>query len=246
MTASLKTPLAVSLNNFSEQKIKDYAQTLGQILPCSVVAVDGSIVTVNFEVLGGKLTIPQITVPIAESQYTRLPIQVGDTGICIAADARLGGITGLGQGLAPLGQPSNLGGLVFLPISNKNWFSVDGQYLVLYGPSGVEITTINQDCKLTLNSSGITINLNGGNLIVNNGNTTMNGNLTVNGRITGNNGFYISNTGGSGATMQITGDIEQTGNYANTGTITNNNKDIGSTHRHSGVQTGSGDTGIPI
>lgn len=243
MTQAQKTPLATSFNNFTKKKIEDYLQTYGQVLPCSVIKVEGSIVTVNFEVSSPDITIPQIKVPIAESQYTRLPIQVGDTGICIAAHTRLGGITGLGQGLAPLGQPSNLGGLVFLPISNKNWFTVDGQYLVMYGIDGVEITTINQDCKLTLNSSGITIDLNGGNLTVNNGNTTMNGNLTVNGLITGTNGFAIS--GGTGGTMNVTGNISQTGNYSNTGTLTNNGKAVGSTHTHGGVQTGSGTTGTP-
>jgi len=243
MTQAQKTPIAIGLNNFTQKKIEDHLQTTGQILPCTVVSVTGSIVTVKFEIETGDLTIPQITVPIAESQYTRLPIQPGDQGICMAANTRLGGITGLGQGLAPLGQPSNLGGLVFLPISNKNWFTVNGQYLFLYGPQGVEITTINQDCTLVLNSSGITINLNGGNLIVNNGNTTMNGNLTVNGLITGTNGFAIS--GGTGGTMNITGNINQTGNFQNTGTLTNNGKAVGSTHTHGGVQTGTGTTGTP-
>jgi len=137
-----------------------------------------------------------------------------------------------------------LGGLVFMPIGNKNWFSVNGQYLVLYGIDGVEITTKQQDVKLTLNHSGITIDLYGGNLIVNNGNTTMNGNLTVNGLITGTNGFHI--TGGTGGTMNITGDINQTGNFENTGTLTNNGKNVGSTHEHSGVQSGSSNTGAPI
>ena len=245
MTAAQKTPLASTLNNFTEKKIEDFQQAQGQFLPCSVVAVNGSIVTVNFEVLSGILTLPQVTCPIAESEYTRLPIQVGDKGICIAASTRLGGITGLGLGLAPLDNPSNLGGLVFMPIGNKNWFSVNGQYLVLYGIDGVEITTKQQDVKLTLNHSGITIDLHGGNLIVNNGNTTMNGNLTVNGLITGTQGFNISNSG-TGGTMTITGNINQTGNFANTGSITNNGKNIGSTHEHSGVQSGSSNTGAPI
>ena len=237
MSLAQKIPYAPSINNFVERKVEDFQNTLGQILPCSVVAVNGSIVTVNFEVLNGNLTLPQVSCPIAESQYTRLPIQVGDKGVCIAANTRLGGISGLGQGLAPLSEPSNLGGLIFMPISNKNWFSVNGQYLVLYGPQGVEITTINQDCKLTLTSSGITIDLNGGNLYVNNGNTTMTGNLTVQGKITGQGGFAIS--GGTGGTMNVTGNI------VSTGTITNNGKNIDSTHTHSGVQTGSGNTGTP-
>jgi hypothetical protein len=34
-----------------------------------------------------------------------------------------------------------------------------------------------------------------------------------------------------------------TGNIATTGTLTNNGKNIGSTHTHTGVQTGSGTTG---
>lgn len=215
MSQAQKTPLAVGLNNFTQKKIEDYQQTLGQVLPCHVVAVDGAIVTIAFDVLAGNLTIPQVQCAIAGSEYIRLPVQIGDKGVCLSADTRLGGVTGLGQGLAPLSTAGNLGGLFFVPLGNKNWFSVNGQYLVLYGPDGVEISTTNQDCKLVLNSSGITISLNNGNLTINNGNTTMNGNLTVN------------------------------GNISSTGTVTNNSKNIGSTHTHSGVQTGSGNTGVP-
>ena len=243
MSLAQKVPFAVSLNNTVERQIEDHQQGLGKILPCSVVAVDGAIVTVNFEVDSENITIPPVTCPIAESEYTRLPVQIGDKGICIAANTRLGGISGLGLGLAPLSSPSNLGGLVFVPISNKNWFTVDGTYLVLYGINGVEITTKDQDVKLTLNHDGIIIDLAGGNLIVNNGNTTMNGNLTVNGLITGNNGFAIS--GGTGGTMNVTGNINQTGNFTQTGTLTNNGKAVGSTHTHGGVQTGGGTTGTP-
>lgn len=243
MSQAQKTPLAVGLNNFTQKKIEDYQQTLGQILPCHVTAVEGSIVTVAFDVLAGNLTIPEVTCAIAEPEYIRIPVQVGDKGVCLSADTRLGAVTGLGQGLAPLSTAGNLGGLFFVPLGNKNWFSVNGQYLFMYGPDGVELTTINQDCKLTLNSSGININLNGGSLYIQNGNTTMTGNLLVEGSITGQGGFYIS--GGTGATMQITGDISQTGNFSNTGTLTNNGKNVGSTHTHGGVQTGGGNTGAP-
>lgn len=243
MSLEQKVPFAVSLNNAIDRKIENSNQNLGQILPCTVTAVDGAIVTVNFEVLSGALTLPPVTCPIAEPEYIRLPVQVGDKGVCMAASTRLGGVSGLGQGLAPLSNPSNLGSLIFVPIGNKNWFSVNGQYLVMYGIDGVEITTKQLDVKLTLNHSGIVIDLHGGTLVVNNGDTTMNGNLTVNGLITGTNGFHI--TGGTGATMQLTGDINQTGNFSNTGTLTNNGKNVGSTHTHSGVQPGAGNTGAP-
>lgn len=196
-----KTPLAQSLNRFTEKKIDDYNDLFGRILPCSVVAVNGAFVTVNFEVLAGNLTLPQVTMPIAESQYTRLPIQVGDKGICLAADTRLGGITGAGlEGSpAPLSNPSNLGGLVFMPVGNKNWFTVNGNYLVLYGPQGVEITVPDQSVKLVLTTAGITIT----------------GNVTIN------------------------------GNVSTTGTLTNNGKSVGSTHVHSGVQSGGSNSGPP-
>jgi len=243
MSLEQKIPFAVSLNNTIERKIANNNQSQGQMLPCSVTAVDGAIVTVNFEVLSGALTLPPVTCPIAESEYVRLPVQVGDKGVCMAASTRLGGVSGLGQGVAPLSVPSNLGGLVFVPIGNKNWFSVNGQYLVMYGIDGVDISTQAQDVHITLNHSGVTINLNGGNLLVQNGNTTMTGNLTVQGLITGQNGFAIS--GGTGGTMNVTGNINQTGNFANTGTLTNNGKAVGSTHTHSGVQTGAGNTGAP-
>jgi len=71
--------------------------------------------------------LPQVTVPIAMSQYVRLPINVGDTGICVAADVRLGAITGantFGSGQTTLNAPANLSALVFVPLSNKSWSAI--------------------------------------------------------------------------------------------------------------------------
>jgi hypothetical protein len=241
-----KIPFAQSINYFTDRKINDALQSYGQSFPCYVTAVNGSIVTVKFDVTVPEgITLPEVTCPIAGSEYIRYPIQPGCKGYCIPANVSLRNASGLGAGGAPpdLSEPGNLTALVFFPFGNTNFFTVNGQYLVMYGETGVEITTKNQDCKLTLTASGITIDLNGGNLIVNNGNTTMNGNLTVNGLITGTNGFAIS--GGTGGTMNITGNINQTGNFQNTGTLTNNGKAVGSTHTHGGVQTGSGTTGTP-
>ena len=61
-----------------------------------------------------------------------------------------------------------------------------------------------------------------------------NGNQTTTGLITGNNGLSIQ--GGAGVSV--------TGNIVSTGTITNNGKNVGSTHTHGGVQTGGGTTGV--
>lgn len=64
-------------------------------------------------------------------------------------------------------------------------------------------------------------------------NTTCTGNLTVDG------GLSVMGTGGAASAMH--------GNLAiDGGTLTHNSKNVGSTHEHSGVQTGSGNTGAPI
>ncbi|HEI9869816.1 TPA: hypothetical protein SLO06_003528, partial [Proteus mirabilis] len=51
----------------------------------------------------------------------------------------------------------------------------------------------------------------------------------------------------------FTGNVTVNGNYAvngnsdsNGGTMKHNGKDIGSTHQHSGVETGHGNTGAPL
>lgn len=205
-----KIPFQQSLNSFAQRKVSKALQMLGQALPARVVGVAGSIVTVAFDVTPPDgVVLPQVTIPIFGGEWIRYPTQVGDKGFVIPADVSLRHVSGLGTGIPDLTDPGNLTALVFMPVGNANWFSVNPNYLVLYGKTGVEITTPNLDCTLTLTSSGIVINLNGGNLTINNGNTTMNGNLTV------------------------------------TGTITNNGKNIGSTHTHSGVQPGSGNTGAP-
>lgn len=64
---------------------------------------------------------------------------------------------------------------------------------------------------------------------------TYNGTQTTQGLITGAGGFVIG--GGTGATATITGNVDING------TVTNNGKNIGSTHTHGGVQPGGGTSG---
>lgn len=45
--------------------------------------------------------------------------------------------------------------------------------------------------------------------------------------------------------LNITGPVNITGNVATTGTLTNNTVNVGSTHRHGGVQAGGATTGNP-
>ena len=90
-----KTPLAPSLNRIAVQNVATQLQKQGKALPCSVVAVNGSMVTVKFEVTSAQ-TLPHITIPKAEGAWIRSPTQIGDVGLTVPADAYLGGISGLG------------------------------------------------------------------------------------------------------------------------------------------------------
>ena len=46
--------------------------------------------------------------------------------------------------------------------------------------------------------------------------------------------------------LNITGPVNINGNITTTGTITNNGHAVDSTHKHGGVQTGGGQTGVPV
>ena len=190
---SQKIPLAISLANFTEQSVQEGLSGLGQVYPCTVksVGLDGSgnaIVTVNFEInpvssTGTKITLPPVTMPISESKYIRIPVQVGDQGIAVSASVRIGGITGLGTGLAPLSPASNLGALVFMPVSNVNWETLDPDAVVINAPNGAIIRTVDGKAVVTISKDQIKLDYNGKNIIINGSNITINGDLQVNGKI---------------------------------------------------------------
>ena len=217
MSIEQKVPFAVSISNLIQNKLGENEQAFGFQLPCRVIAVNGAIVTVNFEIdTGGEFTFPPVVCPIAQSTYIRLPVQVGDLGMCIAANARLGGVTGLGQGLAPLGLPFNLGALVYVPIGNADWSAVDPNAVNINAPNGVVLRDTNNNCTVTLTPSGVTVAIGSTSLVVASDGVTVNGKFTVNGDV------------------------------ATIGALTNNGKSVGSTHKHSGVQTGTSNTGNPV
>lgn len=117
-----KKPLNRSLIETAENAAARALSQQGKALPCSVAKVISSgVVEVNFEVTS-QWSLPRVIVPVAAPTYIRYPIQVGDLGMVFSADAALGGVTGLGGGLADLAsQPGNLSALVFVWLGNKNW-----------------------------------------------------------------------------------------------------------------------------
>lgn len=161
---SQKTPFALTMNRFASGKAQDAIQGLGKALPCSVVSVSGAIVTVKFEVQS-EFTLPNVKMPLFGPEYIRYPIQAGCKGVAFPADASLAGMSGLGGGVADLTAPANLSALVFFPIGNANWSSVDPNAVTVYGPNGVVLKDTGGGTTVTLTGGGIVIHT-GGDVVV--------------------------------------------------------------------------------
>jgi hypothetical protein len=174
MSNAQKTPLSRSLSAFTQRKVLDEIDKRGRSLPCSVVSVDGPIVTVNFEVMG--LNLPRVTMPLFGSEYVRLPIQPGATGVTFPCDVYLGGVSGLGGATADDTPRGNLSTLVFFPVGNKNWPAVDPDTLTLYGESSVKIQdSLDDNAHVIVNDSGITLAFGGHAIVINSTGVTIDG-----------------------------------------------------------------------
>ena len=157
-----KTPVATAINHVAMGQAAAHVRQTGRGLPCSVVARKGAIVTVKFEIADAVYTLPQVTMPMANSLYGQEPIQVGDKGVAVPADAYLGGMSGLGGGVAALNMPGNLSALVWHPIGNASWAAPgDPSKHLIQGPTGVVLQDLSGECSLTLSPTGIIIKVGG-------------------------------------------------------------------------------------
>lgn len=172
---SKKLLFSQNLVGVIDNQISEAGQADGWELPCTVKSIsnDGLFVTVDFAISQGQFPIPTITIPIAESEYVRLPIQVGTVGITKKITADITYISGQQDGVSTLNPSGNLNtALCFIPITNKKLFPTtpDKNALWLYGPNGVVIqdeagnsvvTVSPTQIKMQSGSSYITINKNG-------------------------------------------------------------------------------------
>lgn len=171
-----KLSVQKSANQLAINRARQAIENTGRALPCRVVKVSGSIVTVAFEVQNSPQSLPNITIPKAESPWIRMPTQVGDKGVTMPSDAYLGGVSGLGGGTATMTRRGNLSALVFVPVSNSGSGPIDADAAQVQGPNGVISrttqgttsqvvtdqtgTTITYgDVSFTVNATGITITI---------------------------------------------------------------------------------------
>ena len=145
-------------NQLAINRAAQEIQKQGRALPCRVTQVTGAVVTVEFEMDTAPWTLPPITIPKAESNWVRMPTQKGDFGYTAPADVYLGGISGLGKGIASFLRRGNLSNLVFTPVSNANSPPIDPNAAQVQGPNGAIIrTTTGPTSSIVTNSSGTTI-----------------------------------------------------------------------------------------
>lgn len=157
MSLKQKINFGENMHSFTERKIQKALQLNGKILPVSVVLREKNMITVKFELTNIPYTLPEMTVPLFGPQYIRYPMQPGDRGIVIPADAYLGGVSGQGGGIADLTPPGNLSALVFLPISYTEWEYADPDTLVMYGPDGVILRDQGSKCTFILTPDSVAI-----------------------------------------------------------------------------------------
>ncbi len=157
MSIEQKLNFARNMNGFADRKVDAALQVAGKILPVSVVSQSGKMVTVSFDLHEAPFLLPKLTVPIFGPQYIRYPMQPGDKGVVIPADTYIGGVSGLGGGIADMTPPANLSALVFLPISNTEWQDVDGQVVTVYGPEGVTLRDSASNTMFLLKPDSIAI-----------------------------------------------------------------------------------------
>lgn len=186
---SRKIPLHDQINQASTKRALDEIHKRAKSLPCSVVSVDGAIVTVKFEVETGY-TLPNTAMPVATSTYERVPIQVGDMGAAIAIDTYLGAVSGLGGGIATLTQRGNLSTLFFQPMGSSSWDSEDGTLYVLQGPNGTLMQSMDGSTSVLVDKrNGIKVTTEGKDISLSNGS----GKLDITGgdvKVTGT--FYVN------------------------------------------------------
>jgi hypothetical protein len=211
-----KVAFARSMEQFANRKITGAMAALGQSLPASVVSRTGGIVTVKFEIAttpNSPYTLPNIKVPLVGAEFARAPIGAGTKGFVITADAYLGGMSGLGGGVADLSPRGNLSMLVWTPIGNTAWMAaIDDNAYEAYGPNGVNLYNTAKTAILKVTTAECSITPPIGNPFIVNGNLVVTGNIQLAGTIEAQaGGTYAGNITTSGNVIAGSGGADQVG-----------------------------------
>jgi hypothetical protein len=198
MDFSKRFSVAQNLASIADWRAKLMEQEYGWQLPCTVTAVDAAkaFVTVKFRVQNTPFELPDITIPIVGWKYIRFPVQVGDTGITMAADVDLTAISGLGSNDPDLSNIGNLERvLMFVPLMAMGLGnSPDPDAVVVYGPNGVILQDTEGNTKVTVSNEGS---------VAVDGNVFVHGSLSTTGNLQSGTGATGTFTAASGQTITV-------------------------------------------
>lgn len=239
---SNKGSLAGSLNNFIAAYFRDNID--GQ-LPAIVTSYDSSSNRASVQPLvartvqnNAKLSreiIPNI--PVFRygggGFFIALPVKAGDFGWLRASDADTSLVMqkGGGEDVANTTRQNSFSDAVFFPDMLKGWDLAD--------EDGLCLQSLDNSTQIVLKDGEIIVKSDEMNAEIPSikvkGNYQIEGNVVITGSLTT-----------SGGDVDMSGNVKFTGRLDTIGEITNNGKDIGSEHTHSGVQSGDDDTGAPV
>jgi hypothetical protein len=180
--------MALNMGLTMDYRAETASQDRGWNLPCKVVSIDttGLLVTVSIQVNSSSMIFQNVTVPIVESRYLRMPIQVGDAGFLMSADTSLCQISGTAPGLPNFKDIGNFqSNMAFYPISNLQTFpdSPNINAVLIQGPEGVVIKDDTNGSTITLTATGITMTSGSASITINHsGEIDINGTLKINGK----------------------------------------------------------------
>lgn len=144
-----------------EERDRGFATLDGKTWPCTIKSVGAQTVTVAFEGVS-PWSVQTMTIPIAQSRYQRLPLQVGDQGLAMSASTYIGGVSGVGGTASLTRTYGNLSRLVFVPVSSRAWSApADPNSHLIQGPSGVTLQTEDGTGKAVLTSSSLVLTFGG-------------------------------------------------------------------------------------
>ena len=183
-----KFPMAQNIALAMDARVGAAMQKAGWNLPCKVVAVssDGLSVTVSIQVTNANIQFSNVTVPISESRYIRIPVQIGDFGYLVSTDITLSSVTGKQNSVPVWGQSGNYEqNMAFVPVSNIKTFPLTPNVnaVLIQGPQGVIITDDTNGSTITLTASGINMVSGSASVqITHDGNVNITGTLNINGK----------------------------------------------------------------
>lgn len=201
MASFRKIPQAPALRKATYNLAGHITDHTPRTVPASLLSVKGRIATVQIEA-NSETPLPQLTVPLIESEYIRTPLQTGCKGLLIGTSINVDFLAQLNTQRPDItDRTGTLTSAAFIPLASATWQELDRDTLNLYGVTGVEMTDrLNGNTSVTLTEECATVKQGDATIVLAGGKVSITGDLIINGQPykdhTHSNGHNGAPTGG--------------------------------------------------